>query len=297
MKKRKIALIGARGMLASMVRELAPADVELCLLDLPQFDLTDAQRVSATLDSLRPEVIINCAAFTRVDACEEQSSLAFAVNGTGPGYLAEAAGRLQALLVHISTDFVFSGTNSSPYVETDVTEPLSVYGQSKLAGELAILRSGLERYFIVRTSWLYGPNGGNFVETMIRLAGEREELGVVADQIGTPTYSGDLATAIWRLIDRAGNPQEKSLYGIYHYSNAGACSWYDFACEVISRLRVAGVSLKVQQIRPLTTSEYPTPAQRPAYSVLSKDKFVRRTHSVVPPWKESLALYLDQRSV
>ena len=197
---RTIAIIGANGMLASMLCQGAPESVDLHLFDLPELDLTDGEQVRKTLTAVNPDVVINCAAFTQVDACETQREIAFQVNGEGPGHLATVARKIGAVLVHISTDFVFSGGGTIPYVEDDITEPISAYGESKLQGEQAILASGLTNYYIVRTSWLYGPNGPNFVETIIRLATEREELGIVADQFGTPTYTGDLVAAIWRLI-------------------------------------------------------------------------------------------------
>ena len=199
-RHRPLALIGSNGMLARKVRELAPPQYEVVGFDLPEFDLTDRAQVMAEMTRLQPAVIINCAAFTNVDGCESQEELATRVNGAGPGTLAEAAQAVGAILVHISTDYVFAGDKGSPYTESDPTGPLSAYGRSKLAGEAAIVASGLSRYFILRTSWLYGPGGKNFVETMLRLAAERDELRVVADQVGSPTYTGDLAAAIYNLL-------------------------------------------------------------------------------------------------
>jgi len=299
MSQHKIAIIGANGMLASMLRARVPESVDLHLFDLPDFDMTDAEKVNETLVLLKPEVVINCAAFTQVDACETQRDTAFLVNSEGPGYLANTAKNIGAILVHISTDFVFSGTAIEPYSEDATTGPLSVYGQSKLQGELAITNSGLNDYYIIRTSWLYGPNGPNFVETIIRLAAEREELSIVADQWGTPTYTGDLSDTIWNLIPSAPSSSLPVTvpYGIYHYSNEGACTWYDFACAIIERLREDGVPLKVQQVKPITTDEYPVPAKRPAYSVMSKEKIVTATGVNIPPWQESLREYFDERSL
>jgi dTDP-4-dehydrorhamnose reductase len=197
---KRIALVGAKGMLASMVLDTASADFEITPFDLPEFDLTDASLVQKVIGELKPEVIINCAAFTAVDACETQQELANKVNGEGPGILAAAALKVGATLVHISTDYVFDGRKASPYGEEDRPNPSSAYGRSKLLGEEAIVRSGLKEYFILRTSWLYGPGGKNFVETVARLASERQELRIVADQFGTPTYTGDLAGAIFNLL-------------------------------------------------------------------------------------------------
>ena len=197
---RKMALIGGKGMLASAIRNCAGTAWNIAGLDLPEFDLTDRSLVESVLGNLSPDVIINCAAYTDVDSCETNEELATRVNGEGPGHLARVAAKLGATLVHISTDYVFDGRKTSPYLETDPVGPLSAYGRSKLAGEQAVLASGLKRYYLVRTSWLYGPGGRNFVETIIRLAREREELRVVADQVGSPTYTGDLAQAIYQLL-------------------------------------------------------------------------------------------------
>ena len=296
MSQSKIAIIGASGMLASMLRATVPETLDLHLYDLPDFDITDAKQANTVLGELQPDVIINCAAFTQVDTCETQRELAFAVNGQGPAHLAAAAKNVGAVLVHISTDFVFSGDANTPYHEEAATDPLSVYGASKLQGEQAIVNSGLTEYYIVRTSWLYGPNGPNFVETIIRLATEREELGIVADQTGTPTYTADLANTIWTLLSSVITPVTVP-YGFYHYSNDGECSWYDFACEIISQLRDDSVSLKVKQVKPITTDEYPVPAKRPAYSVMSKQKIVAATGMNIPPWQESLKKYLEERNL
>lgn len=289
----RIALIGAKGMLARKVVELAPADSELHGFDLPEFDLTDRSQVLVELELLRPDVIINCAAFTNVDACETQEELATRVNGAGPGYLAEAAKAVGAILIHISTDYVYSGRQSTPYRETDPTGPLSAYGRSKLAGEQAILVSGLARYFIVRTSWLYGPGGKNFVETMLRLAAEREELRVVADQIGTPTYTGDLAAALFQLLAQADQP---GIFGIYNFSNLGECSWHAFAEEIVRFGKASGLPLVAERVTAIRTEEYPLPAVRPAYSVFSKEKYHTATGASVPQWQESLQSYLRERS-
>ena len=298
MSQRKIAIIGANGMLASMLRERAPESLNLHLFDLPDFDITDADQVLTTLTELNPEVVINCAAFTQVDACETQPELAFRVNGDGPGYLAVATKKIGATLVHISTDFVFSGEAETPYVEDADTAPPSIYGQSKLQGEQAIIDSGLNAYYIIRTSWLYGPNGANFVETIIRLATEREELGIVADQVGTPTYTRDLADAIWTLLPlvTSYSSQVTAPHGIYHYSNSGECSWYDFACEIVQQFRESQFALQVQQVKPITTEEYPVPAKRPTYSVLSKQKIVAALGLDIPSWQESLHCYLESKN-
>jgi len=293
---RTIVIIGANGMLAQKVVETAdPAD-RLILLDLPEFDITDRAAVLRKMGEIRPDVIINCAAYTQVDKCETEEALAFKVNGEGPGFLAEAVKMCGALLVHISTDYVFSGDSDIPYREEDQVGPLSVYGQSKLKGEQAIIASGLERYFILRTSWLYGPGGPNFVETILRLAAEREELRIVADQIGSPTYTGDLARAIYVLLQKT-EDGGASLFGIYHFSNAGHCSWYDFASEIVTRAKSIGIALKVQEIKPIATADYPLPAVRPVNSVFNKLKYQTVADVKIPQWQESLQIYLEERQV
>ena len=234
----KVVLVGAKGMLAQMVMRCAPADYQIIPLDLPEFDITDYPQVQQWLEAEAPRVIINCAAFTQVDACETQESLATRVNGDGPGNLARVARAIDATLVHISTDYVFAGTGDRPLKEDDPTAPMSAYGRSKLKGEQAIVQSGLEKFFIIRTSWLYGPGGKNFVETILRLASERDELRVVADQIGGPTFTGDLAQGILNLLAVKSNGFSAPLpYGIYHFANAGQCSWHEFACEIVAVAR------------------------------------------------------------
>lgn len=293
-----LALIGAGGMLAGMVRETAPGHYRIIPFDLPDFDITDRRQVRAVLQELRPELVVNCAAFTDVDGCESREELAHRVNAEGPGHLAEAARDVGAVLVHISTDYVFDGAGNRPYTEEDPVGPRSAYGRSKLAGERAILDSGLAEYLIIRTSWLYGPGGKNFVDTIARLAAEREELRIVADQVGSPTYTGDLARAIFRLLDavsgRDRSGRRSSPYGIYHFSNGGSCSWYEFAREIIARLKEGGRPVRVGRVLPIRTEEYPLPASRPAYSVLSKEKYRRVTGAEVPHWREGLERYLKR---
>ena len=287
---RKLLLLGAKGMLARKVAEKASREYTVIPLDLPEFDITDRTQVLDRLTSLRPEVIINCAAFTQVDRCETEEALASRVNGEAVGFLAEGAKAVDATLVHISTDYVFSGEQTRPYREDDPTGPQSAYGRSKLLGEQALLASGLEKYFIVRTSWLYGPGGNNFVETIIRLAKEREELRVVADQVGSPTYTADLAEAIFALLGLADQP-----YGLIHFANEGECSWHEFAVEIVAMARRCGEPIVSRSIQPIATDEYPLPAKRPGYSVLSKGKYRQMTGAAIPHWKESLVRYFDER--
>lgn len=293
-----LLLTGAGGMLGSMFRQRTPALYDLHACDHAALDITDAAQVEALVERLQPRVIINCAAYARVDDCEKSRELALRVNGEGPGILARAARKVGAVLVHISTDYVFDGCKDAPYVEDDATAPLSVYGLSKLRGEQAVEASGLTRFFILRTSWLYGPGGGNFVETIIRLAKEREELRIVADQIGCPTYTRDLVLAVFRLLDtprhrdigQNGNP-----YGIYHFAGAGQCSWFEFAEDIVGLLRRHETTLAVKRILPIRTEDYPLPAARPRWSVLSTEKYQRLTGAVVPHWRQSLQDYFETR--
>ena len=308
-------------MLASIIATTAPSNYQITAVDLPEFDMTDKAQVISFVDDMHPEVIINCAAYTNVDGCETEQELANRVNGVAVGYLAEAAKRVDATLVHISTDYVFDGEKKTPYIEEDKTNPQSVYGHSKLLGEQAILSSGLKKYFIVRTSWLYGPGGNNFVETILRLAKEREELGIVADQVGSPTYTGDLADAVFALLGKCcdqetvmketlqvGRDEEivtvqsspvtvtssraSSLYGTYHFSNDGQCSWYEFAKEIITLARADDAPLKIEKINPINTEDYPLPAKRPKYSVFGKEKYCLATGRSIPAWQDSLAKYM-----
>jgi dTDP-4-dehydrorhamnose reductase len=303
MSQRKIAIIGANGMLAQAVRAAAPEFCQIHCFDLPDFDMTNRELVLSVLTELSPEIIINCAAFTDVDGCETQEDLASQVNGDAVGYLADASVVIDATLVHISTDYVFPGTGNMPLREDEPVAPNSAYGRSKLLGEQAILSSGLEKYFIIRTSWLYGMGGNNFVETIVRLAKERKKLGIVSDQIGSPTYTTDLAAAIFCLL---GFPGHTSLvtdypspitapYGIYHFSNEGICSWYDFAVAIVDIVRKHGENLKIEQISPIKTEDYPLPAKRPAYSVFSKQKYQDTTGMRIPFWWESLEQYFNVR--
>lgn len=244
--------------------------------DVQELDITNQQAIETFVSDHQIDGIVNCAAFTAVDKAEEIQELCDLLNHVAPGYLAEAVGRRGGWMIQVSTDYVFDGTNHRPYVETDPVCPNSVYGRTKLAGEEAVLK-GCQHSMIVRTAWLYSTFGNNFVKTMLRLGRERQELGVIFDQIGTPTYARDLAAAIFAAIEQGVVP------GIYHFSNEGVTSWYDFT-KAIHRL--AGIT--TCHVRPLHTSEYPTPACRPHYSVLDKTK-IKQTYAItIPHWEESL---------
>ena len=244
--------------------------------DVEELDITDRETVCAFVEHNQIDGIVNCAAYTAVDKAEDNQELCDLLNHVAPGYLAEAIERRGGWLIQISTDYVFDGTNHTPYVETDPVCPNSVYGRTKLAGEEAA-QGACSRTMIIRTAWLYSTFGNNFVKTMIRLGNERPQLGVIFDQIGTPTYARDLAVCIMTAINQGVKP------GVYHFSNEGVISWYDFT-KAIHRL--AGITTCT--VRPLHTSEYPTPAARPHYSVLDKTK-IKQTYGIeIPYWEESL---------
>ncbi len=245
--------------------------------DVQELDITDREAVEAFVEEHQIDGIVNCAAYTAVDKAESNVELCTLLNATAPAYLAQAIERRGGWFVQISTDYVFDGTNHVPYVEADGVCPNSTYGRTKLEGEQQAM-SACRRTMIIRTAWLYSSFGNNFVKTMIRLGREKSELGVIFDQIGTPTYARDLAVAIFAAIDKGIVP------GIYHYSNEGVISWYDFAKAIH---RMAGIT--TCRVRPLHTSEYPTPAARPHYSVLDKTK-IKQTYALdIPYWEESLA--------
>jgi len=245
--------------------------------DVQELDITNQLAIEDFVAKHEIDGIVNCAAYTAVDKAEDNRALATALNTEAPAYLAAAVEKRGGWLVQISTDYVFDGTKHTPYVETDTPCPDSVYGSTKLAGELAAQKF-CKRTMIIRTAWLYSSFGNNFVKTMIRLGKEREELGVIFDQIGTPTYTRDLARAIVTAIEQGIKP------GVYHYSNEGVTSWYDFTRAIH---RLAGISNC--HVRPLHTSEYPTPARRPAYSVLDKTKIKQTLGIEIPWWEDSLA--------
>lgn len=245
--------------------------------DIAELDITNQLAVEQFVAKNKIDGIINCAAYTAVDKAEENRELCTTLNTVAPSYLAAAIEKRGGWLIHVSTDYVFNGTKHTPYVETDTPCPDSVYGSTKLAGELAVQKF-CRQAMIIRTAWLYSTFGNNFVKTMIRLGREKTDLGVIFDQIGTPTYARDLAKAIFTAVGQGVKP------GIYHFSNEGVTSWYDFA-KAIHRL--AGIS--TCQVRPLHTSEYPTPAHRPHFSVLDKTK-IKDTYGLdIPHWEESLA--------
>ncbi|WP_315515825.1 dTDP-4-dehydrorhamnose reductase [Hoylesella shahii] len=245
--------------------------------DVNELDITDKDAIERFVEANHIDGVVNCAAYTAVDKAESDPLLAKKLNADAPAFLAEAVGKQCGWIVQVSTDYVFDGTKHTPYVETDSPCPNSVYGQTKLEGEQAVTKL-CPNAMIIRTAWLYSEFGNNFVKTMIRLGKERKQLGVIFDQVGTPTYAHDLASVIMTAIDKGIKP------GIYHFSNEGVTSWYDFTKSIH---RIAGIN--ACDVMPLHTAEYPTPASRPAYSVLDKTK-IKEAYSInIPHWEESLA--------
>lgn len=274
-----ILVTGCNGQLGNEIQLLEKGNGKHVFFntDVNELDITDENAINVFVDANNIEGIINCAAYTAVDKAESNEALCHTLNATAPGYLAAAMGKRGGWMVQVSTDYVFDGTKHTPYSETDPTCPDSVYGRTKLEGE-QLVRQHCERAMIVRTAWLYSIFGNNFVKTMIRLGKEKTELGVIFDQIGTPTYARDLAVAIMAAVEKGIIP------GIYHFSNEGVTSWYDFTKAIH---RIAGIS--GCHVRPIHTEEYPTPARRPHYSVLDKTK-IKATYNIeVPYWEESLA--------
>jgi len=245
--------------------------------DVQELDITDQKAIETFIENHQIDGVVNCAAYTAVDKAEDNEELCTRLNAEAPAYLAAAIGKRGGWMIQISTDYVFDGTQHTPYTEEAVTCPNSVYGKTKLVGEFNVQKF-CEQSMIIRTAWLYSTFGNNFVKTMIRLGKEKPELGVIFDQIGTPTYARDLAVAIFAAIEQGIVP------GIYHFSNEGVISWYDFTKAIH---RIAGIT--TCHVRPLHTSEYPTPANRPHYSVLDKTKIKQTYNLEVPYWEESLA--------
>ncbi|MFK5970517.1 MAG: dTDP-4-dehydrorhamnose reductase [Candidatus Marithrix sp.] len=252
-------------------------------------DLADPDSIRSVIREIKPDIILNAAAYTEVDKAEKESELAYTINGTAPSILAEESLRLQSLLVHYSTDYVFDGTNDKPYTETDPVNPMGVYGASKLAGEQAIIAIG-GKYLILRTAWVYGLRGSNFLLTMQRLAKERKELKVVADQIGSPTWSRIIATATAHILAQLNSPlypiDIKELSGIYNLTCNGQTNWYEFAKSIIAQYE------NQPNILPIPTADYPAPAKRPMYSVLSNEKITKTFGIELPDWDKCLKLCL-----
>ena len=300
-----VLLIGAQGQVGQeLVKALAPLTKTLgpvTAVGRQELDLTDLDAIAQKVATIQPTLIVNAAAYTAVDKAEIEPELAHRINAEAPKTLAESAAKCGAALVHISTDYVFDGSAGSPYGETDATGPVSTYGKTKLAGEDAI-REALETHIILRTAWVYGTQGkGNFLKTMLRLGESRASLNVVEDQIGSPTWAKDIAEAIAQLsmqlsakLANQSSDQITELAGTYHFTNSGVASWYDFAVAIFEEAKALNVPLKIQTVAPITTADYPTPAQRPAYSVLNCQKIARTLGHYSPHWRTSLRAMLKE---
>ena len=279
-----ILVTGSNGQLGNEIRRRSVGcNHHFTFTDVAELDITDAAAVLEMASNTKAEFIINCAAYTNVDKAEDDEQTAHLINCTATANLAAAAKQVGATLIHVSTDYVFDGCGCTPYTEEAAVAPTGAYGRTKLAGEQAVAESGC-KHIIIRTAWLYSPFGRNFVKTMRTLTAERELLQVVFDQVGSPTYAGDLADAILHIVE--GGTRE--AYGTYHYSNEGVCSWYDFAKEICE------MSGNVCDIRPCHSDEFPSKVARPHYSVLDKTKIKTTFGISIPHWKESLAVCIKE---
>ncbi|AFZ12674.1 dTDP-4-dehydrorhamnose reductase [Crinalium epipsammum PCC 9333] len=277
----RILIVGSAGQLGQELQQTLIPYGEVVAVDRKTLDLSQPDQIRELVQQVQPQIVINAAAYTAVDQAEKEPETARMINAIAPTILAQEVEKLKAILIHVSTDYVFDGSKNHPYTEEDITNPLSIYGQSKLAGEQGI-QENCQSYLILRTAWVYGAYGkSNFVKTMLRLGSEREEVRVVTDQIGTPTWAKDIADAIAQVTSLKPDP------GIYHYTNSGVASWYDFAVAIFEEAKNL-VPLKVQRVIPITTSEYPTPAQRPTYSVLSCRKISSVLNTNPPHWRQEL---------
>ncbi|MHC1779205.1 MAG: dTDP-4-dehydrorhamnose reductase [Bacteroidales bacterium] len=289
-----ILVTGANGQLGSELKELFSAKSihNVIFTDQAELDITNREAVFTFLKSNNISIIINCAAYTAVDKAEDEPVICQAVNSLAPGILADAASSLGIFLIHISTDYVFDGKGPVPYKEDHPAAPTGVYGKTKLSGEQAIAKSDA-KYVIIRTSWLYSVYGNNFAKTILRLSQERESLNVVFDQVGTPTYAADLAGVIFNIVykvddDLKAGSAPRFPSGVYHYSNEGVCSWFDFATEIV---KLAGSDCIVH---PVTSDLFPSKAKRPSYSVLDKTRIKELTALKIPYWRDSLNLFFNK---
>jgi len=271
----KILVTGANGQVAKEIKEIVEGDERFIFSSKDKLDITDFKKLEGFLETNNIKTIINCAGYTNVDKAESEKELALKVNFEGAENLARLSDKFGIKLIHLSTDYIFDGKNYKPYVESDKTNPVNFYGISKLKGEEAIKELNSKNSIIIRTSWVYSKYGNNFVKTILKYSKEKDELNVVYDQIGTPTYAKDLAEVLLLLV-------EKDIYGIYHFSNEGVLSWYDFAKEIV---KMAKIDCK---INPIESFEYSLPASRPHFSLLNKSKIKKELNIDLPYWKDSL---------
>lgn len=284
----KVLVIGSYGQLGTELSLTQPSEIDLFSVDVDTLDITDGMMVQAYIDNIRPDVIINAAAYTAVDKAETDKDLAFAVNEHGPANIARSCHSIGCRFIHVSTDFVFDGKSPLPYMPEDQPSPLSVYGMSKHMGEKAVLKNTSGTALIFRTAWVYSSHGNNFVKTMLRLMREKDQLRVVFDQIGSPTWARTLAKTIWSSV-----LSHKQASGIYHWTDSGVASWYDFAVAIQHEAITLGLLERVIPILPIRTEQYPTPAKRPANSVLDCSK-TWKDFSITPEhWRVRLRQMLS----
>lgn len=293
----RLLVTGANGQVGwELARALMPLG-DVVALDRSRCDLARPETLAAIVADLAPDVVVNAAAYTAVDRAESEEALATTVNGTAPGELARAAKAAGAVLVHYSTDYVFDGTNASPYDEDDAVAPVNAYGRSKLAGETAIRASGCD-HLILRTTWVFASRGGNFVRTMLRLGAERDTLRVVADQVGAPTWARNIADATALIVAQAQAERQRAEFtsGVFNLASRGATSWHGFAEAIFAaaRARLPDGSVKVRTVEPIPSTDYPTPAARPANSCLAPGRLQARFGIVMPRWEDALDRCLDE---
>ncbi|MHA7820225.1 MAG: dTDP-4-dehydrorhamnose reductase [Erythrobacter sp.] len=281
----RVLITGANGQLGGALQRTAPGHADITAIDVEDVDLTDEAMLTARLAVEAPDVILNAAAYTAVDRAEEEEALARAINSGAVALMGKAMAESGGKLVHVSTDFVFDGGSTRPYRPDDDRAPISAYGRTKAEGEDHLAETDL----LVRTAWVYEAGGANFVRTMIRLMNERDELGIVSDQIGSPTWATGLARTIWALVD-------KGASGTFHHSDDGAISWYDFATAIAEEAHTLGLLKAIPTIKPITTADYPTPARRPAYSVLDCSKTREVLGDAPVDWRTNLRTMLEQEA-
>jgi dTDP-4-dehydrorhamnose reductase len=286
----KVVITGAQGQVGRAVAHSAPANTEIVAVTHGELDIGDAQAVDRFVGATRPDMIVNAAAYTAVDRAETEPERARLANAAGPANLARAAARTESRLIHLSTDFVFDGTASTPYRPNDSTNPLGVYGATKLAGELAVREILAGRSIVLRTAWVYDASGRNFLLTMLRLLRERGTVRVVSDQFGTPTAAHSVAQAIWAIIERP------SVTGILHWTDSGVASWYDFAVAIAEECAAAGKVSATVRVVPIVAAEYPTPAKRPGFSVLDKTATCAALELTPRHWRENLRQVIGEIS-
>ena len=279
----KVLITGSNGQLGSEIKELASdyENLECIFRDLPELDICDTETLTTIISDQHINAVINCAAYTAVDKAEEEEQIAQKVNSEGVLNLVDALKKVDGKLIHISTDYVFDGNHSQPYKESDPVSPIGVYGETKRAGELAVLNSSIDS-IVIRTSWLYSVYGNNFVKTMLRLGNQKKSIQVVSDQKGTPTFAKDLAKTCLDILSNAGSTNISKKGSLYHYSNEGVTSWYDFARAI---MEISNIDCN---IIPIETKDYPTQAIRPLYSVLDKSKITSDFKVTIPHWRDSL---------